>query len=279
MALALDIIATSTGIINFAHASAIMVGAMVAYWSFTIWHLPFAVAVIMGIGASILLNIIIYFACLRGLGNLKKDIGWIITLFGGAIIIENLARMIYGMQVNNFPFLFNGLRINFLGANIYLHEIIMIVVAAAIGVAYQTMATKTKLGRALRAVSVMPDTAALMGINSRSMILFAFALSGAVAAITGCLVAPYTYVSFVMTGSIGLKGYAAALIGGFGNTKGAFVGGITLGLIEQLITVLGAPPAFLNSFSFIVMILVVVFLPGGVINAKIFRRKPKAKEV
>ena len=74
-----------------------------------------------------------------------------------------------------------------------------------------------------------------------------------------------------MTSTIGMKGFAAALIGGFGDTKGAFVGGIALGFIEQLLTIAGVPPTLLNAFSFLIMILVIVFLPGGIINAKIFK--------
>ena len=157
----------------------------------------------------------------------------------------------------------------------------MIVIAAAIGIAYQMMSSRTKIGRALRAVSVQPKTARLMGINSDFIIMLSFALSGIVAAITGCLIAPYTKVSYLMTASVGLKGFAAAMIGGFGNTAGAFVGGIALGVMEQLLSLAGVPPTLLNAFSFIFMIVVLIFLPGGLIHAKFLRfaRRNKTKKV
>ena len=143
------------------------------------------------------------------------------------------------------------------------------------------MSSRTKIGRALRAVSVQPKTARLMGINSDFIIMLSFALSGIVAAITGCLIAPYTKVSYLMTASVGLKGFAAAMIGGFGNTAGAFVGGIALGVMEQLLSLAGVPPTLLNAFSFIFMIVVLIFLPGGLIHAKFLRfaRRNKTKKV
>ena len=271
LALAIDIVFSTTYIINFAHASIVMIGAMVAYWCIGVYQLPYLVGLGAGIVVNIILSIVIYKLCVERLGNLQKNIGWIITLFGATLIIDNVARMIFGLQANRFPFLFDGAKVYLFGANIYVHEIIMILSAVLIGFSYQMMCNKTKVGRALRAVSVKPEAAKLMGINSHAVILFSFALAGTVAAIAGCLIAPYTYASYMMTSSIGLKGFAAALIGGFGNTKGAFVGGIALGLLEQLLAAVGVPPSFLGMFSFVIMILAIVFLPGGIISAKIFQ--------
>lgn len=280
LALALGIVFSTTYIINFAHASVVMIGAMVAYWCIVIFQLPYLVGLCAGAGVNIVLSIVIYKLCVQRLGNLHKNIGWIITLFGVSLIIDNVARMLFGLQANRFPFLFGGARVFIFGANIYVHEIVMILVAVIIGVSYQTMCNRTKIGRALRAVSVKPETAKLMGISSNNVIILSFALAGVVAAIAGCLIAPYTYASYRMTSSIGIKGFAAALIGGFGNTKGAFIGGIAIGLTEQLLTVLGVSPSLLNAFSFIIMILAIVFLPGGVVNAKVFKRnRIKAEQV
>jgi branched-chain amino acid transport system permease protein len=272
LALALGVIFSTTYIIYFAHASVVMIGALAAHWCIVFNELPYLAGLGAGIAVNIVLSIAIYKLCVERLGNLQKNVGWIITLFGASLIIENVARMIFGLQANHFPYLFDGARIYIFGANIYVHEIIMILVAVTIGVSYQMMCNRTKIGRALRAVSSKPEAAKLMGINSNFVIMLSFALAGTVAAIAGCLIAPYTYASYRMTSSIGIKGFAAALIGGFGNTGGAFIGGITLGLIEQLLTVLGVPPTLINTFSFMIMILAIVFMPGGVVNAKIFKR-------
>lgn len=278
LALAIGIVFSTTYIINFAHASVVMAGAMVAYWCIGVYHLPYLVALCAGIGVNVVLSILIYKLCVEKLGDLTVNIGWIITLFGASLIIDNLALMVFGMQANPFPRLFGDEKIFVFGANIYVHEVVMILIAAVIGIAYQMMCSKTKFGRGLRAVSAKPQTAKLMGINSTFMIIVSFVLAGTVAAIAGCLIAPYTYASYTMTSSLGMKGFAAALIGGLGNTKGAFIGGITLGLIEQLLTVMGVSPGFLGAFSFIIMILVIIFLPGGILSAKIFTRSRATTE-
>jgi len=271
LALAIGIVFSTTYILNFAYASVVMIGAMVAYWCIGIFQLPYLVGLFAGIGVSIVLSITLYKLCVEKLGSLHASIGWIITLFGASLIIDNVARMIFGLQANPFPFLFNGGKIFIFGANIYVHEVVMILIAAVIGISYQMMCSRTKFGRALRAVSIKPEAAKLMGINSNFVIIVSFALAGAVAAIAGCLIAPYTYASYMMTSSIGMKGFAAALIGGIGNTKGAFIGGIALGITEQILG-LFVSPSVLDTFSFLIMILVIVFLPGGIVSAKIFKR-------
>ena len=283
LALAIGIVLSTTAIIHFAHASVVTVGAMVAFWVIGIYQLPYFVGLAAAIAVNVALSILIYKLCVERLGNLRTNIGWIITLFGATLIIDNVARMRFGLQAQPFPFLFGGARIYVLGANIFLHEIVMVLVAASIGIFYQIMCNRTKVGRALRAVSIRPETANLMGINSKSIIILSFAIAGAVAAIAGVLIAPYTFVSFAMTSRIGLQGFAAALIGGIGNTKGAFIGGLSLGAMEQLLTAFRVPPLFLNMFSFIIMIIVIIFLPGGIVSAKIFNRgdsgRPQAEKI
>jgi branched-chain amino acid transport system permease protein len=116
-----------------------------------------------------------------------------------------------------------------------------------------------------------------MGIKSEKIILLCFAMAGVVAAIGGVLIAPITFASYTMTLSIGLKGFAAAVLGGFGNTKGAFVGGLILGVTESYIS-LFIPAGIKDSISFVIMIIVIIFLPGGIMSAKIFNKDGYATE-
>ena len=277
MALAIGMIYSTTRILNFCHASIIMTGAMVAYYCIGVYNMPYLVGVGIAIVVNILINIAVYFASLKGLGDLLSNVNWIITLFGMSIVLNNLARIVFGANQNPFPYLFNGASIKVGDATILWHEIFCIVFAIVIGVAYQLLCQKTKFGRALRAVSFKPQTAKLMGINSNLIIQFCFMLAAVVAAIGGVLIAPTTFASFSMTTTIGLKGYAAALIGGLGDTKGAFVGGFLLGLVECIVT-LFLPAGLKDAISFIIMIMVIIFLPGGVLSAKIFTHGRSATE-
>ena len=179
--------------------------------------------------------------------------------------------MVFGSEVYPFPYLFNSARITIGETSILWHEILMFVIAIIIGIVYQTIVNRTRFGRALRAVAWKPDTALLMGINSTAIIISCFAISGAIAAVAATLLAPVTYASFSMTASVGLKGYAATLIGGLGNTKGAIVGGFLLGIVESILG-LFISAAMRDAVSFIIMILVIIFLPGGILSATVFSK-------
>lgn len=271
MALAIGMVNSTTRIMNFSHAMVITWAAMLMHFLHNLMKWPFFLAFITAVLVNMLLNILIYKICVERLGDLSKNTNWIISLFGVAHILENLCRMLFGGETYRFPYLFNSAKLTIGSTSILWHEILMFVVAVVIGVAYQTMATKTRFGRSLRAVAWKPDTALLMGINSKMVVTICFAMAGGVAAIAATLLAPITYVSFSMMASIGLKGYAAALIGGVGNTKGALIGGFALGIIECILGIF-VEAALRDAFSFVIMILVIIFLPGGVMGAKIFNK-------
>jgi len=277
MALAIGMVSSTTGIVNFAHASVVMMGAMVSWWMMVIYGFSYVPALIIAIAISIVLNIVMYETCVKKLGNLQHNVGWIITLFGASIILDNVARMVFGTEPQAFPYLFEGKVVKIMDANIMLHELMMITIAIVIGVVYQTVIKKTRFGRAVRAVAFRPSTAELMGIKSEYIILLCFAMAGAVAAVGGVLIAPITFASYTMTMSIGLKGFAAAVLGGFGNTKGAFIGGFSLGIIESFISIF-IPAGIKDSISFVIMIIVIIFLPGGILSAKIFNKNGLASE-
>jgi len=277
MALAIGMVSSTTGIVNFAHASVVMMGAMVSWWMMVIYGFSYLPALIIAIVVSIVLNIVMYETCVKKLGNLQHNVGWIITLFGASIILDNTARMVFGTEPQAFPYLFEGKMVTIGDANILLHELMMITIAIVIGIVYQTVIKKTRFGRAVRAVAFRPSTAELMGIKSEYIILLCFAMAGAVAAIGGVLIAPITFASYTMTMSIGLKGFAAAVLGGFGNTKGAFIGGLSLGIVESFISIF-IPAGIKDSISFVIMIVVIIFLPGGILSAKIFNKNGLTSE-
>jgi branched-chain amino acid transport system permease protein len=271
MALAIGIINSTTQIINFAHASVIMLGAMVSYWMIIVYHMPYIVGLLVGIVVNVVVNAIIYKCAVERLGNLVENLNWIISLFGVSIILDNAARMIFGTEPLAYPYLFQGVYVNFLGANVMVHELIMIGSAIIIGIVYETICRKTNFGRAIRAVAWKPETAKLMGIYSNHIVFACFALAGAVAAWAGALIAPITFASYSMTATIGIKGFAAAVLGGLGDTKGAFIGGFLLGIIECIVTQF-LPSGIKDAISFTVMIIVLIFLPGGIQSAKFLTR-------
>ena len=277
MSLAINVIYSTTRIMNFAHAMVITFSAMLMRHLHMIMGMPLGLSLLITISATMILNLVTYKICIEPCGDLMKNNIWVITTFGINHILENSCRIVFGTETYPFPYLFNGAKVTIGGTGILWHEILMFAVAIVIGIAYQTMMNRTRFGRSLRAVAWKPDTALLMGINSKAVIMICFAISGAIAAVAAMLLAPVTYVSFNMTANIGLKAYAATLIGGLGNTKGALIGGFILGIIECILgTFVSA--AMRDAITFVIMILVIIFLPGGVMSAKIFNKGRSATE-
>lgn len=272
MALSIGIVYSTTGIINFAHGAIVMIGAVIAFWLMIMVGIPIWASIPITVALTALIHVVIYRICIKYLGNLNLNLGWILTLLGASIILNNLVRVLFGSEPQPFPYLFGQMKITIFGFSILFHEIIMIVITLIIGISYQAMLQKTTLGIAIRAVSTRPDTAKLMGIKSDSIVLLCFAIAGGVAAIGGILIAPITFVSYTMTMSIGLKGFAAALIGGLGNTKGAFIGGLSLGIIESLLSQY-LPLGLKDAISYAIMIIIILVMPGGILNARAFSKK------
>ncbi|MDQ7093235.1 branched-chain amino acid ABC transporter permease [Desulfosporosinus sp. PR] len=275
MALAIGIVYSTTGIINFANGSVVMIGAIIGFWLVNMVGLPLWLAILFSLVMTAAVNIILYKTCVQILGNLNLNIGWITTLLGASIILDNLARVLFGSEPQPFPYLFGGREITFWGYKILLHEVAMIVITLVIAIAYQAMIKKTTLGNAIRAVSSLPDSARIMGIKSEVIVVLCFGFAGGVAAICGILMAPITFVSYTMTMTVGLKGFAAALIGGLGNTKGAFVGGWTLGILEAILSRY-IPLGLKDAVSFVIMILIILLMPGGVLSGIKLRQKNAA---
>ncbi|MGU7776433.1 branched-chain amino acid ABC transporter permease, partial [Burkholderia sp. MR1-5-21] len=166
------------------------------------------------------------------------------------------------------------------GAVISMTEIVIIAVAFIVMGGLLLLVHKTKLGRAMRAIAESPNTASLMGVNPNFVISATFMIGSALAALAGVMIASeYGNVHFYMGFIPGMKAFTAAVLGGIGNLGGAMVGGVLLGLIEQLgagyignLTggVFGSN--YQDVFAFIVLIIVLVFRPSGLLGERVADR-------
>ena len=176
--------------------------------------------------------------------------------------------------------MFTNDSVHIAGAVITEVQIIIIIVAMSMMGGLLMLVHRTRLGRAMRAVAENPSAAALMGVNSNSVISITFVLGSALAAIAGIMIsANYGIAHYLMGALLGLKAFTAAVLGGIGNLRGAMLGGLLLGLIESL----GAgyigdlSGGFLGShyqdvFAFFVLIAVLVFRPSGLLGERVAER-------
>jgi branched-chain amino acid transport system permease protein len=283
------------GIINFAHGDVLMVGAMVALSTITVLHNHFPglgniptliIGLIVAAVVCAIVGYVIERAAYRPLRRAPR-LAPLITAIGVSILLETLAMMIWSRNPLPFPQLISTDPINVIkatdtsvGAVISATEITIIVVAFLVMAGLLLLVHKTKLGRAMRAIAENPNVASLMGVNPNFVISATFMLGSALAALAGVMVASeYGNVHFYMGFIPGMKAFTAAVLGGIGNLGGAMVGGVVLGLIEQLgagyignLTggVFGSN--YQDVFAFIVLIIVLVFRPSGLLGERVADR-------
>ncbi|KAA0911439.1 branched-chain amino acid ABC transporter permease [Pusillimonas sp. ANT_WB101] len=274
------------GLINFAHGDVVMVGAMVAttlvvtliggdLGGMTPW-LAVVTSLLAAIPVCMALGWIAERYAYRPLRRAPR-LAALITAIGVSIIIQNLAMMVWGRNYLSFPHIIEPNIFEVGGARISMLQIIIVLSATAIMAGLLLVVHRTRLGTAMRATAQNREVAGLMGVNINTVISAAFLIGSALAAVAGVMVTTYYGVAqYTMGFMLGLKAFTAAVLGGIGNLGGAMLGGLLLGIIESLgagyigdLTngVFGSN--YQDVFSFIVLILVLVFRPSGLMGERV----------
>ena len=274
------------GLINFAHGEVVMIGAMVALAVIQALAgavLPGPVIVLLGllvaIPACMLLGYGIERVAYRPLRHAPR-LAPLITAIGVSIVLQNVAMIIWGRQYISFPPLLPTDAYTVGGAHITALQIFIFLLAAVIMAGLIFLVQKTRLGRAMRATAQNPEVAGLMGVNVNTVISITFIIGSALAAVAGVMVSAYYGLAHYYMGFLlGLKAFAAAVLGGIGNIGGAMLGGLLLGVIESMGAGYIGPltGGFLGShyqdvFAFFVLILVLVFRPSGLLGERVTER-------
>jgi branched-chain amino acid transport system permease protein len=226
----------TSGTLNFGQGEALMLGALVglslvgtvhggpylSYW--------LMIPVVVAFGA--LQGMFVEWIAVRPAIRIKSEFGWIMSTIALAIIFKNVAENIWGKDVLPFPSPLSSEPFTVMGANVQPMQVAVVVGALAIMLAVEIFNRKSIYGKAVVATANDRDAAGLMGINTKMVITFSYALSSATAAFAGALIAPLTLTSATMGASLGLKAFAVAIIGGLTSGMGAIVGGIILGIAE-----------------------------------------------
>ena len=258
--------------LNFAHGDIIMVGAYVIYSSVALAHCAPVTGILISVASCALLGIIIEYLAYRPLRR-ASSLSVLITAIGVSYFLQNVALLIFGSEPKSVPALFNIPAIH-LGSSITItgETLLTLGLTVIIMVALTFFINKTKLGKAMRAVSEDKDAAMLMGINVNRTISTTFAIGSVLAAFASlCYGISYTYIK-PTTGSMpGIKAFTAAVFGGIGSVPGAMLGGILLGVIEKL-SMAYISTQFTDAVVFGVLILVLIIKPTGLLG-KVIREK------
>jgi branched-chain amino acid transport system permease protein len=288
-------------LINFAHGEVVMIGAMVA---FTVINLlaaagmPPLVVVLIGTGCAIPVCMLVGYSmerlAYRPLRHAPR-LAPLITAIGVSIILQHLAMLVWSRNVLAFPQIIPLTTFTFAGATVTGVQLTILGLCFAIMAGLALLVYRTRLGTAMRATAQNPQVARLMGVDVNRVIAATFIIGAALGAVAGVMVGTYYGVAQYTMGSVlGLKAFAAAVLGGIGNIPGAMVGGLLLGVVEALgagyigdLTDLcryGLGPAascadgghfvlfgsnYQDVFAFVVLILVLVFRPSGLLGERV----------
>ncbi|MBQ1422899.1 MAG: branched-chain amino acid ABC transporter permease [Lachnospiraceae bacterium] len=256
--------------LNFAHGDVIMIGAYVAFLIFSTLGLSPILAVIVSMLACTVLGITIEriaYKPLRGASSLSV----LITAIGVSYFLQNSALLIFGADSKTFTSLVSFPPVKLMGGSVVISSvtIVTILTSIVIMIALTTFINKTRTGQAMLAVSADKGAATLMGIDVNRTIAITFAIGSSLAAIAGILLcSAYPALSSTTGAMPGIKAFTAAVFGGIGSIPGAMIGGLVMGIIENL------SKAYISSqladaIVFGVLIVVLLVKPTGLMGKKI----------
>lgn len=261
--------------LNFAHGDVIMVGSYVIFTVVNSMGLNPILAVVVSAIFCMVLGIVIEAIAYRPLRGAASSLAVLITAIGVSYFLQNLALLIFGANTKTFTSIVENIPdMSFAGGKLIVsaEAFVTILTCVVIMILLTLFINKTKMGRAMLAVSEDKGAAQLMGVNVNATISVTFAIGSALAAIAGALLCS-SYSNLVpTTGAMpGIKAFVAAVFGGIGSIPGAMIGGILLGVIENL------SKAYISSqisdaIVFSVLIIVLLIKPTGILGKKIHEK-------
>ena len=265
VALGFSIIYNASGAINFAQGEFVMIGGMSAV-TLVGAGLPLAAAVPLAVLAAVAVGLALEKLAIEPARN-SGTVTLIIITIGASLFLRGLAQLVWDKRVHALPAFSGDTPLRIMGATV-LPQSLWVLGGAALAVAgLSWFFGRTLFGKAMLATSYNPLAAQLVGINTRTVLFASFGLAAMLGALGGVLIAPIAFTSYDTGIMLGLKGFAAAMLGGLGSFSGAVVGGLLLGLTEGL----GAgfvSSAYKDVIAFAIILAVLFFMPGGLLGAR-----------
>lgn len=254
-------------IVNWAHADVLMMGTFIGMLLTTVVGLPLWAMVIISALFTAMLGMLVERLAYRPIQSANRRMAVLVSALGMSVFLQNLAQLIFGSSTYSFPTID---KVSYTAGSVAFTNVQIIILAttAVMLVILYFIVYKSKMGMAMRACSVSIQNAKLMGINTNFIISGTFGIGAFMAGIAGiCIGTYYNAVYPTMGYMLGMKAFAAAILGGIGSIPGAVIGGFVIGIIESL----GSgyiSSGYRDAYAFIVMIVILVIRPSGILGKK-----------
>lgn len=269
-ALGFTIIFNTTGVINFAQGEFVMLGGMLAVYLTAVVGLAAPVALVLAVFGATVVGALVERLAIRPVRG-APAINLVIITIGISILIRGMAMLVWGKDTHALEPFSGYVPIMVLGAAVMPQSLWVFAVSLVLLVGLKAFFSGTIHGKAMLACSHDPKAASLVGIGVQRMILASFMISAFVGAVGGVILAPITMTSYDVGIMLGLKGFAACILGGLGNPFGAAAGGVILGVLEAF----GAgfvSSAYKDALAFVILLALLFVRPSGLFGRKNVRR-------
>jgi branched-chain amino acid transport system permease protein len=269
-ALGFTLLWQASGTINFAQGEFVMLPAFTML-AFSAFGLPLPIAFIVTCVVGV---VVLGWGFKRGIADPLLRHGLmpiVVATIGLSIAMRNGVRAGYSAEAHPFPGLFGEALFNIAGVTITAADVGTLVVALALVLGTQAFLGKTVTGRAMQAVAQNTESATVLGINVPRMVFYTFAVNALLACAAALLVTPTYLAKFDMGEGLGNKAFFAAIIGGFNNSRGALLGGIIVGVAENLAAAY-VSPAYKDAVALVLFMAVILFKPEGLMGQKVMRK-------
>lgn len=271
IAIGFGVVHNASGIMNLLQCEFITLGGMITVTLFAFWGVPLPVAIPLAIIAVTLIGAAFERSAIRTAKSQQVLVLIFITI-GASIFVKGLALIIWGSDPFVLPPFSGNEPIHIFRATLVPQNLWVFFITVMVVSALYVFFKKSLTGKAMRAASFNRRAAALSGICVHRMVLLSFAMSGGLGAVAGIIIAPITTTSYDVGFMLGLKGFSAAVLGGYGSMPGAVLGGLLLGVTESLATGI-ISSAYKNAVAFIILLLVLFIRPSGLLG------EPEAERV
>ncbi len=251
-------------IVNMAQGAFVMFGAFFAYAFLSELGLPYWLSAILSIVCVAVLGMVMHLLVLRPLIKISL-VSIILATMALSILFENVALLKWGGYGKSVP-AFTGEKALFFGkVAVFPQSLWVIGLMILVLIGLYALTNLTRVGKKMTATANDPGAASLSGVNTGRMILLAFAISAAIGALGGIAVTPINSTSYLSGGIYALSGFVAAILGGWGSSTGAVVGGLVLGIIQSLATGF-LPAGYQDAIAYVILILILYFRPSGILG-------------
>ncbi|ARK29732.1 branched-chain amino acid ABC transporter permease [Halalkalibacter krulwichiae] len=260
-------------VVNFAHGPFIMFCSMLIL-TFALHGMPLLFAVFLGLVIISLLGVVLERVSVSPLVKNPTSMGWVVSTLGMGIFLQALATKVWGAQAISFPdIIFTSTDyISVFGVQLSAQYLLVLVVSIGIMILLEVIMNRTIWGKAMKGVAHDAKLARLLGINSKLVVSLSFLLSALLAGIAGTLIAPiYGAINPAFGMNLMVLGFVAVVLGGIGNSKGALIGGLSLGVIEKLVGGYISTAAE-HGVAFAILILILAIKPEGIFGKKVVEK-------